>query len=149
MNVAGVQAFQGDFTADLVDGDMHFKLGLPVLLRSLLSAPGAPAKAEVALAAKGRHVAVVLDALDTCENGELIGQIAVKLSDGRVLPVQPIKYGLQVRAGNDSASMALADRVSGYSIVEIELPTLSSISGIQIESLSSRGGLRLHGLIIW
>jgi hypothetical protein len=149
INVAGMQAFQGDFTADLVDGDMHFKLGLPVLLRSLLSAPGAPAKAEVALAAKGRHVAVVLDALDTCENGELIGQIAVKLSDGRVLPVQPIKYGQQVRAGNDSASMALADRVSGYSIVEIELPTLSSVSGIQIESMSSRGGLRLHGLIIW
>ena len=149
VNVAGIQAFQGEAKADLIDGDMHFKLGEPLGLRSLLSASGAPVKAEVGVAGKGRHVALVLDALDTCDEGELIAQVSIKLSDGHVLPAHLLRYGQNVRSASDLASMALADRVSGYSIVELELPALQAISGVEIESLSTRGGLRLHGLIIW
>ena len=145
----GIQAFAGDSKSDLVDGDMHFKLGEPLGLRSLISAPNAPSKLDLAVSGKGRHVGLVIDALDTCDAGELLGQVTIRLANGHALAAQPIRYGEHVRSASDLSSLGLADRVDGLSVLEISLPSASEISALKVESLSSRGGLRLHGLIIW
>lgn len=145
----GVQIFQGVAKRDLKSGDMRFKLGDPIALRSLLSAPQAASAVDLALSAKGKHIAFALDAADKCDDGEVIAELVVQTANGKQLMRQPIVYGRHVRTADDKGAMPFADRGEGFSVFELQLPAVSEVRGIHIESLSARGGLRLHGAIVW
>jgi len=128
---------------------LKFKLGEPIGLRSLLSAPQAPSSVDLKVNAKGKHVAFALDTLDLCDDAETIASITITGADGKVLHTQPIQYGRQVRSAEDSGMSAYADRVEGLSIYELQLPASTDIRKIRFEALTSRGGLRAHGVVVW
>lgn len=147
--LSGFQAFLGAPRQDLTDGDIRFKTGDPVAVRSLLSAPTAPSIADLQVAMKGRHLALALDTLDQCDVGELIAKITVRSPSGKDLAVQSIRYGRQVRAGFDPGAVPLADRANGLCFFEFLLPVESEIGDVRVECAASRGGLRVHGLVAW
>ena len=147
--VSGTQIFLGDSKRDLVDGDMCFRLGEPIQLRSLLSAPQAPTSLDLNLEAKGKHIAFVLDTTDNCADGEPVADLTIKLVNGKVIENQTLAYGRHVRAPGDAGPMPFSDRVDHLSILELQFAGVSEIRQVHLESLSSSGGLRVHGIIVW
>jgi hypothetical protein len=147
--VAGFQLFQGASKRDLTSGDLRFKLGDPIGLRSLLTAPQAPTAVDLTVAAKGKHIAFAFDTLDQCDEGETIGDLTIRQGGGQVLLHQPLLYGRHVRTASDTAMTPLADRAAGLSIIEFDLPAAADIGAIHIETIAARGGLRLHGIVLW
>ena len=147
--IDGYQFFQGSFDKTLADGDMNLKLGEPIQLRSLLSATQAPTSATLTVSAKGKHFAICVDALDRCDDGEALGSITLRSANGTNLMKQEISYGRNIRTHNDKGVTPLADRVDGYSVIELQLPSLADIRTIQVDSTNPRGGLCVHGFIVW
>jgi hypothetical protein len=150
VTLAGTQAFFGDTAKqDLVDEDMHFKVGEPIQFRSLISAPNAPTRAGLLLSGKGRHVALLVDTMDIAEDAELLGRIHVDVTSGTSPIGLDLRYGRNIRNREDLSATPLADRVNGLCVIEMDLPSVVNIRSIQIESLSAEGGLRIHSAIIW
>ena len=145
---AGDRFFQGSGTADLVDGDMHFQLGDPIALRSLISAPQAPPSVDLSISGKGSHLGLVMDTLDQCDFGEPVADLTIELADGKTLK-QRILYGQQVRSSEDGAASSRADTVNGLSVLEIPFGSAATVRGLKIDSLSPSAGFRIHGMIIW
>ena len=146
---SGLQVYQGSPTGELSVKDLHFKLGEPILLRSLLSAPQAPASIDLHFEAKGKHLAFLVDAVDQCDEGERLAEFSMQSADGKLMWRQPIVYGQQVRASIDGGMTPLADRINGMSVIEVQLPATVLMSKIHLESLSSRGGIRVLGMLAW
>jgi len=144
----GEVSFKGDSSTELVDQDMHFKLGSPISLRSLISAPGAPTTADVQMVGEGSHLCLALDTIETGDIGEPVADIAIEFSDGKIL-TRRLRYGIDVRAGDDTAASARADTVNGKSIVEISLGRKAQVKGIRLDALSPSAGLRLFGSNVW
>lgn len=128
---------------------MRIKLGAPIVLRSLLSARDAPTAAELACAAKGRHIAIAIDTLDHCDKGETVASVSIMTAGDAAVPSIPLIYGMHVGAAGESDSVPFADKAGGLWVYRIDLPSEVQVTGLHLETADARGGLRLHGLIIW
>lgn len=146
---AGFQAYQGPSDRDVTDAEMRIKLGAPIVLRSLLSARDAPTAAELACAAKGRHIAIAIDTLDHCDKGETVASVSIMTAGDAAVPSIPLIYGMHVGAAGESDSVPFADKAGGLWVYRIDLPSEVQVTGLHLETADARGGLRLHGLIIW
>jgi hypothetical protein len=144
----GFQVFQGTALKDLLVRDIQFKIGDPIDLRSILSAPTEPDSVDIAFKGKAQNLAIALDALDKCDDGERIAELTIMFAGGQT-KAQQILYGRQVRSAEDRATSPFAIRSGGLSIVTIPLGALKEIVGIRLEAVVPRGGLRVHGIVGW
>jgi hypothetical protein len=147
--VAGLQFCQGAAKRELVSGDIRFKVGDPVPLRSLLSAPAAPTAVDLSVIGKAKHIALAFDSLDKCDDGEVIANLSILTAAGKEPIRRPIRYGREVRSQGDAGPMPFADRAEGLSVIELPLPPETDVRGVHLEAGSARGGLRVYGIALW
>ncbi|MDR3689485.1 MAG: hypothetical protein P4L46_08915 [Fimbriimonas sp.] len=145
---AGDQIFQGDGTSELVDGDLHFQLGTPIALRSLISTPDAPGECDLEFRSKGAHLALAMDTVDKCDRNEPVADLTIRFTDGSVR-TDRIVYGRDVRSSDDTIDLVRADSVKGLSILELPIGEGHTVAGIKIQTISPAAGIRIHGLIVW
>ncbi len=147
-NRKGMQFYLGSGAKDLVDGDMHFKLGDPITLRSLISSADAPTSVDLSFEGKGSHIGIVLDTFNRAAVGEPVADLIVDLSGNKQVKVG-LRYGQHVRSNEDLRASSRSDTVDGLSVLEIPLGESAQVKGLKLNMRNSVTGLRIHGLIIW
>ncbi len=145
----GTQIYQAPLSAELSAGDLRIKTGVPLQLRSLLSAPTAPTSLVLPTSAKGTHLALAMDALDVCDSGEAIAKLVIDQGPGKSRIEQEIRYGRNVATSADDQGLPLARRAQGLCILEVDLPFGAVLKTLKFESVGARGGLRIHGITVW
>jgi hypothetical protein len=94
-----------------------------------------------------RRVAVAVDCFAWMEVGAEVATVTVHLADGTSVE-RRLRYGVEIRAGDDQNATALA-RSKSLSAVVIELADAPAlVKSIEFQREDAAAGLRVHGITL-
>lgn len=133
---------------DLQIGPYRFRTGTPVQLESRLTEEGAANPQGVVLpGSKAPVSAVILAAVSAVpgDEGETIANVELRLASGAIKAF-PIRYGLDVRAGDDAKPTNRAIRAGRISAIRLDLTPGSIVKAVVIRAANPVSGLRVEGV---